>query len=158
GDVAVIDVAEFTVTVVAAVPPKLTVAPVRKFVPVIVTDVAPPVGPDVGLIDDTVGGTALYVNSSAADVADVPPELVTRTSIWPVVIDAGDVTVIEVAETTLTLVPAGPPKLTVAPVMKFVPVIVTEVPPLAGPEVGLTDDTVGAFAVYVKTSPATVGD
>jgi hypothetical protein len=58
GEVAVIDVAEFTVTPVAAVAPNATVAPLMKFVPVIVTDVPPAVGPDVGLIDVTVGAAA----------------------------------------------------------------------------------------------------
>ncbi len=45
-----------TVKLVAAVEPKLTaVAPV-KFVPVIVTVLAPPVGPAEGLTLETVGG------------------------------------------------------------------------------------------------------
>ena len=45
GAVAVIEVAEWTVTPVAAVVPKVTpVAPV-KLVPVMVTEVPPPVGP-----------------------------------------------------------------------------------------------------------------
>ena len=49
GDVAVIDVALLTVNVVAAVAPNFTaVAPV-KLVPVIVTDVPPAVGPELGL-------------------------------------------------------------------------------------------------------------
>ena len=59
GEVAVIDVAEFSVTLVATTPPKSTVAPVMKLVPVIVTTVPPPVGPDVGLIDVTAGCTTL---------------------------------------------------------------------------------------------------
>ena len=155
GDVAVIDVAEFTVTPVAAVPPKLTVAPVRKFVPVIVTDVPPPVGPDVGTIDVTAGATALYVNWSAPEVADVPPDVVTVTSTVPVVNFAGEVAVTVVELTTLTPVAAVPPKLTVAPLMKFVPVIVTAVPPPDGPLFGLTPVTVGTPALYVNLSPAT---
>ena len=40
-----IEVLLFTVTAVAAVPPKLTVAPDRKPVPVMVTDVPPVVVP-----------------------------------------------------------------------------------------------------------------
>ncbi len=56
GDVAVIDVAELTVKPVALVAPNLTaVAPV-KLVPVIVTVVPPPAGPDVGEIEVTAGG------------------------------------------------------------------------------------------------------
>jgi hypothetical protein len=57
---------------------------------------------------------------------------------------AGVVAVIEVLLTTLTLVAAVPPKLTVAPEAKFVPVIVTTVPPLAVPDVGEMAVTVGA--------------
>ena len=55
GEVAVIEVAELTVKLVALVAPNLTaVAPV-KLVPVMVTDVPPVVGPVVGAIDATVG-------------------------------------------------------------------------------------------------------
>jgi hypothetical protein len=55
GDVAVIDVSETTLNVVAGVLPKLTaVAPV-KLVPVIVTTVPPAVGPLVGDRPVTVG-------------------------------------------------------------------------------------------------------
>ena len=55
GDVAVIEVAELTVKLVALVAPNFTaVAPVNP-VPVIVTDVPPVVGPAVGEIDVTVG-------------------------------------------------------------------------------------------------------
>ena len=55
GAVAVMLVALLIVKLVAAVEPNLTaVAPVR-LVPVIVTDVPPPVGPAVGLICVTVG-------------------------------------------------------------------------------------------------------
>ena len=61
GAIAVMDVAELTVKDVAAVPPNATlVAPVRN-VPVIVTDVPPASGPDVGLRAVMVGA-AMYVN------------------------------------------------------------------------------------------------
>ena len=40
--------------------------------------------------------------------------------------------------TTVTPVAAVPPMVTVAPAAKFVPVIVTAVPPAIGPEVGAT--------------------
>jgi hypothetical protein len=46
-----------TTTFVAAVPPKVTVAPVAKFVPVIVTAVPPAVEPLLGEMPVTVGGT-----------------------------------------------------------------------------------------------------
>jgi hypothetical protein len=56
GVVAAIEVALTTVTFVAAAPPIVTpVAPV-KFVPVMVTLVPPPVGPETGLMALTVGG------------------------------------------------------------------------------------------------------
>ena len=53
--VAVIDVLLTTVTPVAAVPPRFTVAPVRKPVPAIVTAVPPLVVPEFGVIEVTVG-------------------------------------------------------------------------------------------------------
>ena len=53
--VAVIDVLLTTVTPVAAVPPRLTVAPARNPVPVIVTAVPPAVVPLLGLTLVTVG-------------------------------------------------------------------------------------------------------
>jgi hypothetical protein len=59
--VAVIDVLLTTVTPVAAVPPKLTVAPAKKFVPAIVTVVPPPAGPVLGATDVTVGAGLLEV-------------------------------------------------------------------------------------------------
>ena len=46
-----------------------------------------------------------------------------------------------------------PPKLTVAPVAKLVPVIFTDVPPLTGPDDGETTSGSGAvFGVVVKNS------
>jgi hypothetical protein len=55
GAVAVTEVAEFTVNVVALVAPNFTAVAPEKLVPVMVTEVAPVVGPDVGEIDVTVG-------------------------------------------------------------------------------------------------------
>ena len=51
--------------------------------------------------------------------------------------------VIEVPLTTVTSVAAVPPKVTLAPEAKFVPVIVTWVPPLVEPDGGETEVTVG---------------
>jgi len=59
GVVAVIDVPLATFTFVAAVPPKVTVAPVRKPVPVMVTEVPPAALPVFGVIDATVGAGLL---------------------------------------------------------------------------------------------------
>ena len=58
--------------------------------------------------------------------------------------------VIEVAETTITLVHAEPPTVTVEPLAKFVPVIVIDVPPAVEPDVGDTAVTVGAGVTKVN--------
>jgi hypothetical protein len=50
----------------------------------------------------------------------------------------------DVLLTTTTLVAAGPPNVTAAPAKKFVPVIVTAVPPAVGPLGGAMEITVGA--------------
>ena len=65
---------------------------------------------------------------------------------------AGVVAVMEVELTTVTLVADDPPKLTVAPAEKPVPVIVTDVPPLVLPDVGEIELTVGAAAALFATS------
>ena len=46
--------------------------------------------------------------------------------------------------TTTTFVAVVPPSVAVAPLTKFVPLIVIDVPPAAGPLFGLTPVTVGA--------------
>jgi len=61
---------------------------------------------------------------------------------------AGAVAVIDVLPVTLTPVAAVPPRLTVVPEAKFVPVMVTAVPPAAGPEFGVIELTVGAGLTY----------
>ena len=81
------------------------------------------------------------MNWSAELVALVPPGPVTVTSTVPD--PAGEVAVIDVAELTVTPVAALPPKETVSPAAKFVPVTVTVVPPDAGPLAGETALTVG---------------
>ena len=58
----------------------------------------------------------------------------------------GAVTVRLVSLITLTEVPAVAPKSTAVAPVKPVPLTVTEVPPAAGPLVGLTPVTVGAGA------------
>ena len=71
------------------------------------------------------------------------PFTVTVTVTAPA-LPAGVVAVMLVLLTTTTFVAAVPPNVTVAPAAKFVPVIVTAVPPAAGPLFGLTLLTVGA--------------
>jgi hypothetical protein len=72
-----------------------------------------------------------------------PPELVTVTVTAPA-LPTGVVAVIVVLFTTTTFVAAVPPNFTVAPAAKFVPVIVTAVPPATDPLFGLTLLTLGA--------------
>jgi hypothetical protein len=77
-------------------------------------------------------------------VAKLPlcPLTVTVTVTVPA-LPAGVVAVIWVALTTATLVAAAAPNVTVAPVAKFVPVIVTAIPPAVEPLFGDTLVTVG---------------
>jgi len=75
-----------------------------------------------------------------------PFELVTVTLTGPADPD-GVVAVMIVLLRTATLVAALPPKVTVAPDRKPVPVMVTGVPPAVVPELGDTVKTVGGFAV-----------
>lgn len=128
-----------TTTLVAAVEPNVTVAPEAKFVPVIVTAVPPAVEPVLGETPVTVG-TRKYVKP----LVRLPlwPLTVTVTVTAPVV-PAGVVAVMLVLLATTTLVAAAVPKVTVAPEAKFVPVMVTAVPPAVEPELGDTPVTVG---------------
>ena len=71
-----------------------------------------------------------------------PPAVMATTSLAPAV-PAGVVQLRLVAEVTVVEVQAAPPMVTVAPVTKLVPVMVTLVPPAVGPEVGLMAVTVG---------------
>ena len=72
----------------------------------------------------------------------LPPGVVTMTEAVPAV-PAGVVAAIEVALTTVTFVAAAPPIVTPVAPVKFVPVMVTLVPPPVGPEIGLMALTVG---------------
>ena len=71
-----------------------------------------------------------------------PLGLVTVTVTAPA-LPAGVVAVIGVLFTTTTFVAAALPNVTVAPAAKFVPVIVTAVPPAVDPLFGVTLLTVG---------------
>ena len=59
-------------------------------------------------------------------------------------VPAGEVAVIWVALLTVKEAAAVPPKLTAVAPLRFVPVIVTLVPPAGGPVLGLMPVTVGA--------------
>ncbi len=89
------------------------------------------------------------MNWSADDVADVPEGVVTVTSTVPV--PAGLSAVMVLSLTTVTFVAAVVPKSTTVAPVNPVPVIVTSVPPAAGPVVGERPVTTGAAtAVYVN--------
>ena len=76
-----------------------------------------------------------------AEVALVPPGVVTVISMVPAAC-AGEVAVIWVAELTVKVAEV-PPKLTIVAPVNPVPVIMTEVPPAAGPLVGFLPVTDG---------------
>ena len=139
GDVTVALVDDETATLVPAVLPNLTVMPLANPVPVSVTDVPPAIVPLVGLTPVTVGnGSKVY--RSELFVALVPCDVVTVT--LTVSVPAGAVAVMLVEELTTTPVAGVLPNSTVAPAEKWVPVIVTELPPAAIPCDGLNAVTV----------------
>src|SRR5215469_6731920 len=161
GVTAVIVVLFTTTTLVADALPKVTVAPETKFVPVMVTAVPPDVVPVLGLTLVTVG-IATYVNPFAR--LPFCPLTVTVTETAPAV-PAGVVAEIVVLFTTDILVAAADPNVTDAPVAKFVPVIVTAVPPTVEPLFGLTLVIVGAVltvaenvAICITQAPAEFSD
>ena len=94
----------------------------------IVTAVPPAVDPLFGLTLLTVGGD--NVGEPVGQAPALPARLVTVTVTAPA-LPAGVVAVMVVLFTTTTFVAAVPPNVTVAPAAKFVPVIVTAVPPAA---------------------------
>jgi hypothetical protein len=124
-----------TVTFVAAVPPKLTVAPDWKPTPVSVTNVFPAVVPVPGSIAVTEIGDGTKNVNWLAPAAELPDGVVTITSKVPAPW-AGVVAVILVSELTAYAAPVPPNVMDEAPA-KFVPVSVTVVPPLVVPAVGL---------------------
>jgi hypothetical protein len=144
GTVAVICVAEFTVNVVAAKLLNVTAVVPVKLVPVIVTDV--PTGPDVG-VNDVIVGQAATVKLVRLD--PVPPPGVV-TLIGPVVAVVGTVAVIWVAEFTVNVVAVTLLNVTAVAPVRFVPVIVTDVP--TDPHVGVNDVIVGQFVLGGATS------
>ena len=75
----------------------------------------------------------------------VPPAVVTATLFAPAV-PAGVTAVMVVVEVTLSAVAATPPTVTLVVPVRFVPVIVIDVPPRVEPLVGVTAVIVGAGA------------
>jgi hypothetical protein len=118
---------------------KTVVVPRANPLPVIVTVVPPAAGPALGLTLEIVG--ASYLKRSFVDDGLEPLGVVTLTSTVSVV-DAGETAVIEVAESTVK-VAAREPKSTALAALKPAPVIVTLVPPAAGPLLALIFVTIG---------------
>ena len=83
GLVAVIWVSDTTLKAVAATVPNTTAEAPLNAVPVMVTDVPPPVAPAVGDTPVTVGWAPTKVNLSAVEVALVPPGPITVMSKTP---------------------------------------------------------------------------
>jgi hypothetical protein len=139
GVTAVIVVGFTTVTELAAAPPNVTeLAPVR-FVPVMVITVPPLNGPPVGTTDVMVG-TGAYVKAFAS--VAVPAGVVTDTPLGPSV-PMGVTAVTLLAFTTVTPVAGAPPMATALVAVKFVPVMVIELPPFMDPLPGVTAEMVG---------------
>ena len=82
-------------------------------------------------------------------VALVALGVVTVTSTVPAAC-AGDTALMCDESFTVNDAAGVAPKFTAVAPVKLVPVIVTEVPPLAGPELGLTLVTVGALTMNVN--------
>ena len=93
-----------------------------------------------------------YWNWSDPLVALVPCAVVTVTSTVLTLVDVGDMAVIAVALATVKLVAGVLPKRTLVAPVKFVPVIVTAVPPAAGPLAGNTEVTVGNNDATVRSA------
>ncbi len=74
----------------------------------------------------------------------MPPAVVTVTSTVPA--PPGETAVIDVAELTVKLVALVAPNFTAVAPDSDVPVMVTDVPPVAGPVFGATDVTAGVAA------------
>ncbi len=136
GTVAVICVAEFTTNAAPLPLNETPVAPV-KFVPVMTTEV--PTGPNAGANETIVGGG---ITVKMPVLVAVPFAVTTRTG--PGVAPAGTIAVISVEDTTVNTA-AVPLNVTAFTLMKFVPMIVTEVP--TGPEVGENEAMVGVVTV-----------
>jgi NAD(P)-dependent dehydrogenase (short-subunit alcohol dehydrogenase family) len=77
--------------------------------------------------------------------------MVTVTSTVPA--PAGDVAVSDEAEFTVKLAAFVEPNLTALTFLKKEPVMVTDVPPVPGPLLGVTLVTVGSLAAYAGTTP-----
>ena len=148
GVVAVIEVFDFTTKAAETVANSTLEAP-EKPVPVMITTVPPVVGPESGVRVVTVGRGGRKVNRSAAPVALLPPPVVTVTS-TSAGADAGATAVTEEFERTVNDDAGSVPKSTAVAPFRFTPEMVSLVPPVDGPEVGLMPVTLGGGTTNVK--------
>lgn len=117
----------------------------RKFIPVTTTWL--PTTPIEGLNPLMVGAGGRK-RKPFVFFAKPPSGFVTTTSASAAAC-GGVVAWMDVDEPNVTVAAAVPPNMTVADASKFVPMSVTTVPPVAGPEAGLTVVSVGG-AMYVN--------
>lgn len=144
-------VAQFTAVAATFPNLKTVVLPISNPLPVTVTGVSPALGPVSGLTFVSVG--ASNVNFAFNVAALLPLGVVTATSTVPVD-PAGDSAVIDVAELTVKpTASVGPKSTDVAPV-RLAPLMVTVVPPAAGPLAGDTLVTNGAGPAGVANTHA----
>ena len=120
--------------------------PSAKPLPLTVTDVPPASGPLAGLTLVTVGFS--YLNTAFEFGALGPPLNVDTVTGTVLEVFGGARTVIEVGEFSFVVVAWTLPKVTVNGATKPVPVIVTEVPPEAGPFLAESFVTVGSDAGF----------
>jgi hypothetical protein len=126
---------------VAGLSPKVTVAPLWKSVPVMVTTVPPTTGPEFGKAllmvgaGPTMGGGLPSNVKAPSKVSDLVSGFVTLTSTLPG--SCTGVTASMLVEVTELIFAAGTsPNRTLAPFWMSVPAVVTVVPPVVGPEAG----------------------
>jgi len=138
GTTALSDVEDTGVTDFETVPLNFThVTPVR-LAPVMVTVV--PIGPEVGANEVIAGEDAVTVN--CAELVAIPPDVINE--IFPVVVPTVTMAFSIVAETGVIDFATVPLNFTHETPVKFVPVIVTDVP--TGPEAGVKEAIEGARA------------
>jgi hypothetical protein len=151
GETAVSVVVDMMVNLVAATEPNKTLVVWPNPEPVMVTVVFPAVVPDVGEMDVTTGGLLTNVNMSPVTDVEVPADVVTKMSYVPAA-SAGETAVSLVDDTTVNLVAATEPKRTLVVPSKALPLIVTVVPPVVEPEVGVMDVITGAGGFFAASA------
>ena len=153
GVITVSDLALNTFTDDPGVLPNSTVNVSIKYFPKIVTVVPPAAEPRDGATRFIIGATTnVKPNSLVAD----PPGAINTTSTVRADL-TGVITVTDLSLTLIIDVPAVPPNITADVSVKFIPVIVTVVPPVIGPLDDVTAVIVGgAYVVNDMIEPVVV--